>query len=93
MHDMAQALSVPVTYAYELARRRDIPAVKLGKYVRVPAAEFGQWLDGLRAAACDSIATSPPDGFSSPPDRPVERLRDVADRLARNRHRRSRRPT
>ncbi len=50
MQDVAARLSVPQTYAYELARRRDLPAVKLGKYVRVRADEFESWLDALKTA-------------------------------------------
>ena len=43
--DVATRLSVPPAYAYELARRGEIPTVKVGrKYVRVPAAALEKWL-------------------------------------------------
>jgi excisionase family DNA binding protein len=47
MQELAETLSMPETYAYELARRRDLPAIKLGKCVRVRAADFEAWLNAL----------------------------------------------
>jgi excisionase family DNA binding protein len=41
---VAERLAVPETYAYELARQNRLPVVRLGKYVRVSAEEFGKWL-------------------------------------------------
>jgi len=43
--EVALRLSVPRAYAYELARRGELPTVRLGKkYVRVPIAALEKWL-------------------------------------------------
>ncbi len=43
--EVAERLSVPRAYAYELARRGELPTVRVGKkYVRVPAAALEKWL-------------------------------------------------
>ena len=42
---VAERLSVPPAYAYELARRGELPTVRVGKkYVRVPLASLEKWL-------------------------------------------------
>lgn len=41
---IAERLTVPKTYAYELARQNRLPVIRLGKYVRVSAEEFEKWL-------------------------------------------------
>lgn len=43
--EVADRLSVPTAYAYELARRGELPAVRVGKkYIRVPLLSFEKWL-------------------------------------------------
>ena len=43
--EVAERLSVPLAYAYELARRAELPSVRVGKkYVRVPALALEKWL-------------------------------------------------
>jgi excisionase family DNA binding protein len=37
MAEAARRLSIPTSRAYELARQKKLPAVKIGKYVRVSA--------------------------------------------------------
>jgi excisionase family DNA binding protein len=37
-------LAVPASYAYELARRGELPTIRFGKYVRVRAADLQTWL-------------------------------------------------
>jgi excisionase family DNA binding protein len=66
MQEVAETLSVPETYAYELARRRDLPAVKLGKYVRVRAADFEAWLNALYPPA-----TGRPGSITEEPSPPI----------------------
>ncbi len=46
----AARLNIPAAYAYELARRGEIPTVRVGKkYVRVPLAALEKWLAEKRA--------------------------------------------
>ncbi len=43
--EVAERLSVPRAYAYELARRGELPTVRVGKkYVRVPVVALEKWL-------------------------------------------------
>jgi len=43
--EVAGRLSVPEAYAYELARRGEIPTIRVGKkYVRVPLGALEKWL-------------------------------------------------
>jgi excisionase family DNA binding protein len=43
--DVAKRLDVPTAFAYELARRGEIPTVRVGKkYVRVPSAALEKWM-------------------------------------------------
>jgi excisionase family DNA binding protein len=43
--EVAERLSVPPAYAYELARRGELPTVRVGrKYIRVPLSAFEKWL-------------------------------------------------
>ncbi len=43
--DVAKRLDVPTAFAYELARRGEIPTVRVGKkYVRVPSAALEKWV-------------------------------------------------
>jgi excisionase family DNA binding protein len=43
--EVAERLAVPVPYAYELARKGELPTVRVGKkYVRVPLLSFEKWL-------------------------------------------------
>jgi excisionase family DNA binding protein len=44
--EVATRLGVPTAYAYELARRRQLPVLRVGlRYLRVPAAELSTWID------------------------------------------------
>jgi excisionase family DNA binding protein len=42
--DVAERLHVPTQFVYDLVRRKMLPAVHVGKYVRVPLAAFERWL-------------------------------------------------
>lgn len=43
--DVAKRLDVPTAFAYELARRGEIPTVRVGKkYVRVSSAALEKWM-------------------------------------------------
>ena len=49
--EVAEMLSVPVSWVYEHTRGRGlqrIPHVKLGKYVRFDALEIRNWIEKLR---------------------------------------------
>jgi excisionase family DNA binding protein len=46
--EVAQRLGVPAPYVYELARRREIPTCRFGRYVRIPAHELRQWIQKRR---------------------------------------------
>jgi excisionase family DNA binding protein len=46
--EVAQRLGVPAPYVYELARRREIPTCRFGRYVRIPAREPRQWIQQRR---------------------------------------------
>jgi excisionase family DNA binding protein len=52
---VAAILSVPKSYAYELARQQRLPALRFGKYVRVEPAALAAWLrsGGQRQGAAD----------------------------------------
>jgi excisionase family DNA binding protein len=43
--EVATRLGIPTAYAYELARRRQLPILRVGlRYLRVPAAELATWI-------------------------------------------------
>jgi excisionase family DNA binding protein len=46
--EVARRLGVPGPYVYELARRREIPTCRLGRYVRIPARELRTWIQERR---------------------------------------------
>jgi excisionase family DNA binding protein len=43
MPEVAQRLHIPASRAYELARQGRLPVVRIGKYVRCPAAALAGW--------------------------------------------------
>ena len=44
--EVATRLGVPTAYAYELARRRQLPVLRVGlRYLRVPASGLATWID------------------------------------------------
>ena len=42
--DVARILKISITTAYELVRKPDFPALKVGKAIRIPKKEFEEWL-------------------------------------------------
>lgn len=42
---VAERLSVPKSYAYELARRGHLPTIRFGKYIRVLASDLEKWVE------------------------------------------------
>lgn len=46
--EVANYLRIGRTMAYELARRRDFPALRIGRAVRIPRDRFLAWLEGQR---------------------------------------------
>ncbi len=58
--EVATRLSVPRAYAYELARRGELPIVRVGKkYIRVPQAAFEKWLTVQQLDSHPTAAYSP----------------------------------
>ncbi|MBI4573258.1 MAG: helix-turn-helix domain-containing protein [candidate division NC10 bacterium] len=58
--DVAKRLDVPMAFAYELARRGEIPTVRIGKkYVRVSSAALEKWMaeSGLDTGVPSSYTT------------------------------------
>jgi excisionase family DNA binding protein len=43
IREVAERLKLAPSYVYQLARRGDLPHVKRGKYVRVPADALAEW--------------------------------------------------
>ncbi|MGB9792514.1 MAG: helix-turn-helix domain-containing protein [Thermacetogeniaceae bacterium] len=43
--EVASLLDVNLTRAYELARQRGFPAIRIGRRIVVPRAAFWKWLD------------------------------------------------
>jgi excisionase family DNA binding protein len=50
---VADLLGIPRGYAYELARRGQIPVIRFGRYVRVSSVDFHEWLSHHRANPLD----------------------------------------
>ncbi len=51
--EVADLLGVPKGYAYELARRGDLPTVRFGKYVRVAISALREWVARHQEKALD----------------------------------------
>lgn len=45
MREIAEMLGINVPKAYELARRKDFPAIRLGRRIIVPKEAFFRWLE------------------------------------------------
>nr|PZN06534.1 MAG: excisionase [Caldicoprobacter oshimai] len=45
VQEVAKLLDINVTKAYELVRRRDFPALRIGKRIVIPKKAFEKWLD------------------------------------------------
>ncbi len=45
VQEVAKLLDINVTKAYELVRRRDFPALRIGKRIVIPKKTFEKWLD------------------------------------------------
>jgi len=56
---VAKLLDVPKSYAYELARRGELPTIKVGpKYVRVRLDDLEEWIARHRNGASDTMKAS-----------------------------------
>lgn len=51
---VAELLAIPKGYVYKLARRGEIPIVRLGKYVRVQPSDLDEWVGRHRQKGVDS---------------------------------------
>ena len=51
--DVAARLSVPRAYVYALARRADLPAVRIGRYIRIPDAALREWQEAKLKRSLD----------------------------------------
>lgn len=56
--EAAALLGVPAGYAYELARRGEIPTVRFGKYVRVSASALREWVARRQEKGRDTTVSS-----------------------------------
>lgn len=45
--DVAERLEISRSHVFELARRGEIPQVRIGRLVRFPANEIQRWIDGM----------------------------------------------
>jgi excisionase family DNA binding protein len=63
--EVANALRLPVSTAYDLVRKKVIPSTRLGRHIRIPAG----WLLGLTATAQDGAMQERP-GAETKPMRP-----------------------
>ena len=77
--EVSDLLRVPDARAYELARQRKIPVVRIGRQVRIPEDRLLAWIE---SAARRSVATGrrspkraePATNGSGPKPRPADRL-------------------
>lgn len=61
---VAELLGVPKAYAYELARRGELPKIRVGpKYIRVRLSEVKPWLDGHSEKKLDRVLDSKYDSL------------------------------
>lgn len=47
IQEVADALGISHSYAYQLVRSGEIPSLKLGKKRVIPIAKFEQWINGV----------------------------------------------
>ncbi len=66
--EVADRLGVPKGYVYELTRRGKIPAVRFGKYVRVPDSALKGWIVDRLDSGVHVTHTRPHDGGGGAPD-------------------------
>lgn len=52
--EVAARLKLARSYVYQLARRGDLPAVRRGKYVRIPAGRLHEWVAALEGNGVDT---------------------------------------
>ena len=52
--EVSERLALPLSRVYELARQGKFPVVKVGKYVRVEAAQIARWIEDHRDMAFDT---------------------------------------
>ena len=50
VEELARTLRISRTMAYELVNRRDFPAVRIGRVIRVPRDALLRWLDAQMGA-------------------------------------------
>jgi excisionase family DNA binding protein len=48
--DVAAMLDVPIRTAYLLVERKDLPAIRVGRAIRIPAEALRAWLTERQAA-------------------------------------------
>jgi excisionase family DNA binding protein len=47
--EIAERLNVPTSWVYSAARNGELPAVRLGRYVRFDESDVADWVDAQRA--------------------------------------------
>ncbi len=83
LDEVATLLKLPKSWIYERTRRKLIPHVKLGKYLRFPRAALGRWLQGCGVgpphAELETLAGEAPTRASQV-GRPVRAVRPPSSR-------------
>jgi excisionase family DNA binding protein len=77
--EVSRILNLRPPHVYELVRRHTLPAVRVGKYVRVRAADLQVWIEAQREEGVDENIR-PGLGFSPPMIRPSTKRRDKRSR-------------
>ncbi len=72
LDEVAALLKLPKSWIYERTRRKLIPHVKLGKYLRFPRAALSRWVHGEDGG---ELAAGPGTAGQSEPEPPPTRKR------------------
>jgi len=79
VHETATVLNLRPARVYNLVRRRALPAVRVGKYVRVRSRDLQAWIEAQREEGVDENLQAGL-GFSPPMTRPSTKGRDKRSR-------------
>jgi excisionase family DNA binding protein len=69
--DAAALLQIPKAHIYELVRRGELPATRLGKYVRLPLRSLRTWIESRQG---QTVVGGGPQMLASPVRRPRGRV-------------------
>jgi excisionase family DNA binding protein len=77
--EAAQLLRISRNLAYELVARQELPAIRLGRVIRIPRAALDEWME-QQATFIDG--TPPPASIPQKPNRPSP-IRERSPRYSR----------